>query len=80
MSFVIMHPRFMDVAFRVHRITYQDSKRKKVKGHWINLGYSGKPYALFPNMTTLVIRDWPIWLRLTDEQVNTPRLQSGVPK
>lgn len=77
---VIMHRACLDVAFEIvwERHFYG---KYKLKGYWINLGYTGQPFRLSDRTTKLVISydSYSQWQLLTSEQLETKRTKPGLP-
>lgn len=77
----IMHEKSMDVAFKIDRRQYQDYKRKKLRGTWWNLGYTGNPWPAIHLQQTITIltEDWPKWKVLHPGQEYVARTKPGRP-
>jgi hypothetical protein len=61
-----IHDKFMDVAFLVTKIQFQDEKRAKLKGYWYNRGWTGNSFQIFPTTDKLIITDFNGWKRFDD--------------
>lgn len=56
------HKRFLDCCIEVAKIQYLDGKRIKFRGHWINIGFTGKPWYVDMNRSfELLRRDFRDW-------------------
>lgn len=73
----IMHKNAMDVCFQVVKTSYQDDKRKILKGYWWNLGYTGVPYFIDgPIKLTIKKDNYNDWININP---TIKRNKSGVP-
>lgn len=77
---IVMHEKCMDVAFEiVWERRYGNTI--KLKGYWLNLGYSGNPFRLFtsPSLLKIPRKDWDNWKPLTSDNLTTKRTKPGLP-
>lgn len=76
-----MNKNCMDVAFKVVKLRRFKAGYYHVKGQWINLGYTGNPWAISSIETIKVpIRDYEEnWVDITNK-LKYPRTKPGLPE
>lgn len=77
-----MHQNSKDVCIEIVKIQWRGPKKVKFKFYFWNLGYTGNPWKLLPDVQKMEIeyKDLKYWHRLTDEQLSIPRTSPGLPK
>lgn len=77
---ILMHKNCLDVAFDVYESHRHKPGYVTMKGRWINLGYTGKPWYL-TETTKVFVReeDYKNWVNITDRFDNV-RLKPGLPE
>ena len=78
---VLMHRNSMDVAFEVKKLGKYKHGFYHLKGHWINLGYTGNSWPVSTTETIVVPENEykENWVDITG-LINKPRTYSGLPK
>ena len=74
-----MHKNGMDVCLHVLSRVYTGTTKLKFKARWVNLGYTGSPWTVWPacriEIQKRAVNDW----KDVTSKISIPRSQPGVP-
>jgi len=75
-----MHSQFRDIFIEILRVNYVYSDKIKLKIRYWNLGYTGKPYAIYDVQEYVILaEEYKDWIQLNLRDLSKPRTKPGLP-
>ena len=75
-----MHNKAKDVCIQVQKVRYIGHKSVTLLVHFVNLGYTGKPWIMLTSKSYTISQDqYSNYIEIPESSLEVPRTEEGIP-